>query len=160
MSKINDIRAPIAPVRVEFYWTWTGEIQPFTIEGVTYPYKHQADEEPPFATKGGRSSDTRYKVLTSALNSPLLFDAVDKEVAGHPKVITPEGIFIVDYLWRFGDGTEAKGSTVNHTYIVPNPLTRVSLVVTDSRGIRWSAAKSLNLVSAAEARIVTDRVIV
>lgn len=160
MSILNEVIPKVAPVRVAFWWTWATEIVPFHVEGIVYPYKHQADEEPPFATKGGRPSDIRYQVLTAAINSPLTFDAVDHEGLEHPKVLTPEGVFIIDYLWRFGNGTEAKGPTVNHTYIVPNRLTTVDLIVTDSRGLRWSAAKSVNLIEAAEARIVTNRVIV
>lgn len=160
MSTINERRPPLQPVRVEFYWTTVGEVVPFLVNGITYPYKHEADEEPPNPTKGGRTLDTRYKVLTTNVHSGIIFDAVDSESLGHPRVTPPEDVYIVEYLWKFGDGSEATGEVVSHDYIVVDPFTKVTLIVTDSRGFRWSTSKSLNLVSAAEARIVSNKILV
>jgi hypothetical protein len=159
MRTINESPEPQIPVRVEFSFTTVAPIVPFAVNGITYPYKHQADEEPPNPTKGGRTSDSRYVVETTGTNSPITFDAVDSESLGNPKVIIPTGVFVLEYLWKFGDGFEAKGPTVTHTYLVPDPFTTVKLHVTDSRGLRWSSSKTLNLTLAHEGHIAVNKII-
>ena len=53
----------------------------------------------------------------------------------------PEGDAIVEYHWVFGDGTDAYGEVVTHTYTAEGSYT-VTLYVTDSRGATGSAETS------------------
>lgn len=47
---------------------------------------------------------------------------------------TALGFVIDEWYWDFGDGTNATGQTVTHTYSVLNPNTIVHLRATDSEG--------------------------
>jgi PKD repeat protein len=62
---------------------------------------------------------------------------VDEEVtfdgSGTMITATPEGTTAVKYEWKFGDGEEATGAEVTHTYTRTGSFT-VTLTVTDSAG--------------------------
>jgi PKD repeat protein len=62
---------------------------------------------------------------------------VDEEVtfdgSGTLITATPEGTTAVKYEWEFGDGEEATGAEVTHTYTRTGNFT-VTLTVTDSAG--------------------------
>lgn len=139
MSTINDIVAPPIPVLANFWWDADGPEIPYTIDGNTYPYRHQADEV-------SRESDTRYAVDTTPLFTAIEFDAVGAASPSNPKVVAPNGVTIIQYLWNFGDGTIGFGPQPSHTYTTQSPGAEVVLIVTDSRGMRFSCAKPLNLI--------------
>ncbi len=63
-------------------------------------------------------------------------------------VRVPDGIFITEYEWDFGDGVKGFGETVTHTYTTPSPSTRTRLCVTDNRGRRYCLGKPMNLYAA------------
>lgn len=142
MSTINERVPKALPVECNFFFN-TGAPLVFTIEGHTYPYKHQADEV-------SRESDSRYAAFINYINTPIVFDAIDSETLGHPKVVTPPGVQIVEYLWDLGDGTVGQGPLVTHTYTIAGVETSVVLHVIDTRGFTYSCRKPLNLVYALE----------
>jgi PGF-pre-PGF domain-containing protein len=53
---------------------------------------------------------------------------------------------IISYYWNFGNGTNATGSAVNHTYTSPGIYT-VTLTVTDNDGINASLSKMITVNS-------------
>jgi hypothetical protein len=59
----------------------------------------------------------------------------------------PDGT-VQSYLWDFGDGTSASGSTARHSYATPGAYT-VTLTVTDDAGSRASALQPLSIAARA-----------
>lgn len=53
---------------------------------------------------------------------------------------------IVDFQWRFGDGTSGTGPLVNHTYTAPG-VYLVQLAVTDNRNARGVATQSITVLN-------------
>lgn len=138
-ASISQFAKPTVPTLCNFWWNADGPPISFTIGGETYPYQHQADGHT-------RSSDSRYEILSTPLYISIAFDATDSEKLGHPKVITPPEVTVLQYLWNFGDGTIGYGPQPAHTYTAASPDTTVALTVTDSRGLQTSCAKPLNLI--------------
>lgn len=136
---ISQFVSPPAATLCNFWWNADGPPISYTVGGETYPYQHQQDGI-------HRASDYRYEILTTPLYVSIAFDAVDHEHLGHPKVEPPAGVTVIQYLWNFGDGTIGYGPQPAHTYEAASPDTSVSLTVTDSRGLRSSVSKPLNLV--------------
>lgn len=130
---------PFVPTLADFWWNADGPPISYTVGGETFPYKEQADKVP-------RSSDYRYEILTTPVYVPIAFDAIGAASPSHPKVVTPPGVSVIQYLWNFGDGTIGYGPQPTHTYTAASPDTQVSLTVTDSRGLTASVAKPLNLI--------------
>jgi myo-inositol-hexaphosphate 3-phosphohydrolase len=61
----------------------------------------------------------------------------------------PDGA-VVGYAWDLGDGTQAQGATVSHTYAGPGPRT-VRLTVTDDSGATATTIRSVEPTSASDA---------
>lgn len=139
MTSVNDIVNGQVPTIANFWWNADGTPISYTLDGDEYPYQHQADNIT-------RASDYRYAILTTPLYVSIAFDAIGAANPAHPKVIAPTGVSVIQYLWNFGDGTIGYGPQPSHTYTAASPDTQVSLTVTDSRGLRASVAKPLNLI--------------
>lgn len=150
MSIVNEFVPKPLPVEPNFWWE-PGAALTFNIGASKYPYVHQVDEI-------SRSSDARYKVYTNPINEAITFDATDSESLGHPKVVTPPGIFIIEYLWDFGDGTTGRGPIISHTYKVAGAETAITLTVTDSREKRYSCRKPINLIFATEGDVSVSKI--
>lgn len=93
----------------------------YTLAGITYPYST------------GPVSPPSYQFST---NTILTFTAL---------VAVDYGVFVLDYHWKFGDGTEAYGISVDHTYVAASPETRVTLCVTDNYRREICAGRIVNL---------------
>src|ERR1017187_918179 len=127
---VNEPVEPILPVEVNFWWEENGPVEAYTFDGDSYPYTHP---EPA----------SRYIMHTTYINELIAFFALEHE--GHPHVITPAGVEIVEYLWNFGDGFFGYGPFATHEYKVLEPGIEVKLTVVDTRGLEWSASKPMNL---------------
>jgi PKD domain len=116
---INIPPVPINPVLCNFWWDENGPSKFLSFDGDKYEFTYTVvdTEVEFFATKSDK-----------------------------PHVIAPVGVTILEYFWDFGDGTTAMGPSVVHTYRVPDPEIEVKLTVVDSRDLRWSIARPLNLV--------------
>jgi hypothetical protein len=57
----------------------------------------------------------------------------------------PEGLFITEYEWDFGDGFKGFGPITTHTYNTGSPSTRTVLCVTDNLGRRFCRGRYMNL---------------
>lgn len=53
--------------------------------------------------------------------------------------------YAIGYRWDFGDGSKGYSNPATHTYTQTNASMQVSLVVTDNRGVEWTARKSMYL---------------
>lgn len=62
------------------------------------------------------------------VNQTIIFNASESE---------PNGGYLTDYIWDFGDGTNKSGKIVTHIYSLPGNYT-VSLTVIDSEGLNAS----------------------
>ncbi len=63
---------------------------------------------------------------------------INQEITFTGSATDPEGDAIRRYHWSFGDGAEANGTVVTHTYMASGSFT-VTLFVTDDRGATGSA---------------------
>lgn len=128
---------PPAP-EVNFSWTPTGPDLNLVVDDEVYT---------------NSSSDPLTKIVppeyAAPVNTPLTLTA---------DVIAPPGVVIIEYRWRFGDGTESYGPVVTHTYQVANPSTRCVLTVLDSTNRFTMVARQMNL-RPADLILVEDNVI-
>jgi hypothetical protein len=150
MSIINEKVPKQLPVECNFWWE-PGTPLNFVVGTSKYPYVHQEDEV-------SRPSDARYKVYTNTINTAITFDAKDSESLGHPKVVSPPGVEIIEYFWNFGDGVTGRGPVISHTYKIAGSETAVILAVTDSRGKRYTCRKPINLIFAFEGDISVGKI--
>lgn len=60
-------------------------------------------------------------------------------------VDAPPGVYITQYHWDFGDGSEAYGINPHHTYVVAAPETRVVFCVTDNFNRQICEGQLINL---------------
>lgn len=155
MSVVNEIVPPRIPVFCNFWFEQTVPLT-FSIGTSHFPYSGQQDTEK--SEHIARASDARYKVYSNYINTNIQFDAIDSKSEGHPKVIVPQGVSIVNYLWHFGDGTTARGPVVSHDFKVPDPEISVALIVTDTRGLNFSCLHPLNLLFGESGTLVPHRV--
>jgi hypothetical protein len=114
---------------VDFDWSPKSVPVSYTVGGNTYPYARQADGQV-------RTSDSRYTSFTTPTNTVLTFTASISLVGDNS---------IVQYLWNFGDGSSAFGSSVSYMYKIANPSAEVSLAVTDIYGRTVARHRVLNL---------------
>lgn len=119
-----------------FYFTPQKFVKNPIIEGVEY-----------VPLPSDKGSTLRYGIYTTNTQETITFYANEGGGVGTPHVIIPEGVYIVNYLWEFGDGGEGFGPVVTHTYRLPVSGLEAKLTVTDSRGKIYSVAKSVNLIS-------------
>lgn len=91
---------------------------------------------PPFSYSVGGTTFT-------PVNSHQVFSGVNLTFTG--QVTVPPGVFIVEYYWNFGDGSEAYGVNTSHTYNVGAAETRVSFCITDNFKRQICSGKLLNL---------------
>lgn len=75
----------------------------------------------------------------AAVNTALTFTATAVAPWG-------SGRRFVKYEWDFGDGVKGYGSSVTHTYSMPNPLTRARCCVTDNFGVKICVGQQLYLM--------------
>lgn len=122
-SIINIPPAPPIPVICAFSWNQNGPEHGVTYDGDSYPY---TSPQPA----------SRYKLYSTLTHQSIRFEA---------NIPPIHDVTIIEYLWDFGDGFKGYGSVVSHVYQVADPDTSVTLSVVDSRNMRWSAAKPLNL---------------
>ncbi|HKW81483.1 MAG TPA: PKD domain-containing protein, partial [Casimicrobiaceae bacterium] len=69
------------------------------------------------------------------------------------------GVTVVSYAWNFGDGTTASGATATHRYTASGTYP-VVLTVTDSRGVKGSAIRSVAATVVPPSRPPTGPVVV
>lgn len=87
-------------------------------------------------------------------NQPVTFTA---------NVVEPVGVNATEYYWTFGDGFDAYGPIVSHTYLVPTPHTQVVLRVTDNLGRTYYVRRQMyfsdtlsDLVSITDSIVTVD----
>lgn len=127
------IQTPVPPrpvPEIRFAWTPLSVATTLTINGNVYPY------------------DVNEPVVGAPDQADLRNTTVNTEITFTADVRTPEGDFIIEHEWDFGDGSKAYGEEVKHTYIVASPSMRVVLCVTDNHGRRFCRGQNLRLVAA------------
>lgn len=128
MATIQDIRPlPPKPV-ITFDWTPKSVSFTHTHAGNTYPWgvnlpSSGAPDQP----------DQNY----TSTNTELTFTAT---ITGLESNLT-----ILEYIWRFGDGTIGYGPVTTHTYKAVSASTRVALQVTDSLRRKFYTGRMMNL---------------
>lgn len=119
MSSINDSVATLPPPTANFTWSPVGASVTFNFAGNSYP-----------------PAGARFDAFYTPVNQIVTFVGT----------ATPaSGTAIVQYKWDLGDGTILYGSTVAHTYSVPNPSLAAKLEVTDSLNRKAYVSKALIL---------------
>jgi hypothetical protein len=109
---------PPAP-RINFTWSPVGSAIAYTFSGNNYP-----------------PAGTRFEAFFTPINQLITFVSVP--------TVSPDAP-IIEYRWDLGDGMIKYGSTVGHTYVVPNPSLTAKLEVIDSLGRKAYVAKVLLL---------------
>ena len=131
MATINDIRPQSAIPTVTFDWSPKSTSFTITHAGNTYPWGVN------LPSAGAPDQPDQNNTATNQL---LTFTAT---VTG-----LDSGVSIIEYFWRWGDGTIGYGSPATHTYKASTAQTRVQLTVTDSIGRRFTRARQLLLTPA------------
>lgn len=118
--------------RPEINFAWSPQLIAYTLQvgGNTYPWP---------ANQPVTGAPAQPNIHRTAALQELTFEA---------DVRVPEGTFITEYEWDFGDGEKGFGETVTHTYTTPSPSTRTRLCVTDNHGLRYCLGKPMNLYAA------------
>lgn len=130
---LSDRRALDPMPKVDFSWSPVGAAVTFNFAGNSYP-----------------PAGPRFEAFYTPVNQLVTFVAA---------VTVSAGINIIEYRWDLGDGTIKYGSTVGHTYNVPNPSLTAKLEVLDSLNRRAYVSKVLLLqvmfptVTAGDARV-------
>ena len=103
----------------------------------------------------GYDAGTRSCILTDTF-TPTAVSSVDRGLAAAGEILTFDGgastddVGVTEWLWTFGDGTQATGKTVQKAYYVPGDYI-VSLIVSDAAGntatneFSFTRVKVLNL---------------
>lgn len=133
MDTIKSIPKPITSLAVDFSWTPVGQPVTYLIDGQTY----SNDSVDP----------------ATLIHPPVYLTPVGEDLTFTATVDAPEGIDVVEYHWRFGDGTEGYGATIDHTYHVPSPQTRCVLTVLDTLNRPTIAAHQMLLVPSSAIQI-------
>lgn len=107
MTTINSPARTLPLPKIDFSWSPIGAPITFSFAGNTYP-----------------PAGPRFASYLTPVNELITFEASVLEDIAEAS--------IVQYRWDLGDGTVKYGSTVGHTYVVPNPSTSVALEVTDA----------------------------
>jgi len=101
-------------------------------------------------------SDVDVYFSSSALTAPTASISVARKIIELNEVLTWDGTqssdsdgTIEDYIWDFGDGTFAGGSTTQHQYAVEG-VYRVYLTVRDDDGLIGTASKTVTVVRPGE----------
>lgn len=117
MTLISDPRAKTPMPLVDFTWDPVGAPLTFTFAGNTYP-----------------PAGDRFASYYTPVNELITFTA--SVVATIP---------VIEYKWSLGDGSIKFGSTVGHTYRVPNQSLTAKLEVKDAINRRAYVSKVLLL---------------
>jgi hypothetical protein len=128
-ATVND---PILPTRlpsVDFTWSPTAGTFSMIINGNSYP----------------PTADARFAATYTPVNTPVTLTAVASWDPRAP---------IVEYRWDTGDGFVKFGSSVTHTFRIPNPHLAVTLEVTDILGRKRSVSHPMQLTFTT--RLVVD----
>ncbi len=112
-----------------FNWTPKGPGLVYVISGNTYPYAKQQDGIT-------RPSDTRYSVLKTPTNTPIIFTA---------SYFNSDGSTAIEYRWNFGDGSLGYGPSASHSYAYAGSQLSVSLSIQDSKFKIFHRSAMLNL---------------
>ncbi len=114
----------------EVDFDWGPQLPPYVIlsEGNSYPWAIN------LPVAGDPAQTTIHK---AGANIELTFTAA---------IVLPDGDFITEYEWDFGDGMKGYGESVAHTYKIPNLSIRIRLYVTDNRGRRFYRGKQIQLL--------------
>jgi hypothetical protein len=115
MDTLQTVESIPPPPTCGFTFSPLGPVFTYTINSVVYP------------------SNTVHETFT---NTDITFTSW---------VVTPPGVAILTYSWDFGDGNQAVGEIVHHTYIMATPQTRVSFCVTDNFRRQVCVGQLLNL---------------
>lgn len=116
---ISTQRATPAMPRPDFSWTPIGAPLTFSFAGNSYP-----------------PAGARFAAFYTPVNQLITFVADVTVEAGYP---------VIEYRWDLGDGTIKFGSTVGHTYSVPNQSLTAKLEVRDSINRKAYVSKVLLL---------------
>lgn len=119
MTTLSTEKAPSSLPKINFTWSPVGAAVSYSIGGNSYP-----------------PAGTRFEAFYTPVNQLLTFVA---------SAVLPTGVAITEWRWDMGDGNQKYGSTVSHTYVVPNPATSVRLEALDSLSRRVFVQKVLNL---------------
>lgn len=113
----------------------------YTVNAIGYPPNNFT------WTVNGTVYTTSYQSYVVPLGQPVVFDALDSFVLGIPKVITPTGISVVEYLWDLGNGTTGSGPSISTTYnlTVQAPDQTVKLTTIDSLGREVTTSHPIEL---------------
>lgn len=124
---INSLPAAnISKGTAQIGFTWNPKQTAFTYSAAGTTYSPNADP----SVGEGRSSGASF----AATWIPITFVASS---------VFPLDRSSVEHYWTFGDGTFSYGSTVTHTYKVPNQSTQVVLRITDNKGSRYYTRQQL-----------------
>jgi hypothetical protein len=176
MTKLTDPWSPTPPIICDFSWYAPGgglfPTQTYRINGIQYP---PADRT---WTSGGVTYSTQYSTYTTVsvssaspttgknggvittdsvapclfvvpLNQSVVFDAVDSDSLGLPKVLIDPNtlVHIVSYSWNLGNGVLSSGPTVTTVYTYPQipPDLAVTLTIVDTLGRTYSTTKQITI---------------
>jgi hypothetical protein len=157
-TELTDAWAPPPAVVCDFGWYATDgslfQFGTYEVNEVTYPpYPNSA----PY-------TGIPYKFYITPMNTTVVFDALDSQNLGIPKITVPTGIQVTSYEWDLGNGQTSEGAlaTTSYTYSQPPPDAAVTLRITDSLHRTYSATHRLNLrvythVYGTESRVVSGR---
>lgn len=122
----------ISNTRPEVNFSWSPRLIAYTLQvgGNSYPW---------LANQPSAGAPAQPNIHRTAALQELTFVA---------EVRVPEGFFVTEYEWDFGDGAKGYGETVTHMYTTPSPSTRTRLCVTDNYGRRYCVGKPMNLYAA------------
>lgn len=118
-ATLSTPRIPEPLPKVNFTWSPVGAPITFNFAGNSYP-----------------PAGTRFEAFYTPVNQLVTFVAQTTVAAGIP---------ITEYRWDLGDGVIKYGSTVGHTYNVPNQSLTAKLEVTDARNRKVYVSKVILL---------------
>lgn len=120
MATVLSTKRALDPIpRVDFTWSPVGAAVTFSFAGNNYP-----------------PAGARFQSFYTPVNQLITFVA---------SVEAPSGVNVIEHKWDLGDGIVKYGSTVGHTYNVPNQSLTAKLEVLDSLNRRVYVSKVLHL---------------